>query len=520
MASCCRANCRQLDSNISACRFAARRQAAESGNVTFFLAVVLPVLLTLTVLLIDVSGYYSHRSLSQDLIDSIVTQASKALPDRDAARALIHSELALHPGLSISSGADGERLRIDSSGISLSVSGSYTASFAGFLPRVNGEPLKFRYSHASSARVVPNDYVFVIADGSSLRPPSHSAWGDSGQWAASKYWNFVYNPNPDNLASLTEPLFWAAWDGEWESDSFRRWATQHCFNPALSAVKLAAISLIDVFGASEQSRIGLVHTPGNDNALGYAVTRSLAFPSQDGTKRHAAWANYFEKESFTSDELCSFIASSAISDEMRYSLEDVSQGYGLASGATKRCELPGTGDVWGKVHFPLGKLSAECLDSVSLRQAVYWRASRQYSHMVDGANILLAIDQAYQQLLLANSVLSDIDEARARRGNLSAISGKNIIAITDWLFEAGSQKVMSLLDNLKSTNVNLIFVTLIHPGLAEDKRSELSRRYALLQAYAEDFANVNLYLANSPEELTRKVIPFILATNRQVVIRK
>lgn len=490
----------------------------EGGSILLYALVLLPVIICLTVLVVDVSRYQLLREESQGAADRIALRAAQALPDVDAAAALAQSELGR---LSLfdapSDPAPGEpaagTVRVEPHRVEVVVQGGVDAAFDFFLEEASRGGEQFAVREQSVAELVPIDAAIVLADAASLRPPPRSAWGSSAEWPASRYFHFVRAPALINVQVPPEqaPYYWEGWWEEFDSDLYRRWATQSCFNPAFSGLKLAAISLADVLRAARTNRLALLFTPGEDVRRGLSVVRELGFFESDVPAAEAAWSGYFEPPTQVSDESCVLFAEPWSSDDPRFVLAAPPSWARRTAPCGERLQATG----WGDIFYPLGLVS-DCLieQGLEVRESIYFHAARAVGHEPDGGNILRAVDEALLQLTSASQ--EQLDDAVERRGNLAAKAVRAIYVFSDLVPDPDTERAAAVRARIASSGTSLVLVTLLHDELPEAVRQEQEAR---LERWRELEPDVRLRTAGSGSELLETIAPTLPALHREVAIR-
>lgn len=473
---------------------------SQGGNAAFFMVIAIPVVLSLTVIGIDFTAYQTFRAVSQQEIDRIALQAAQVLPQIDLAQGIVRRELARLPDLSLARSERGDEILTTTGGrLKFAVQGEHTPSFASFIP--TEDPIAFRFVQSTGAAAVPLDLVIVLPDGNSLRPAAREFWGQPNTWKASKYFNLVTNPRVDDNSHLAEPIYWPQWDQRWSD--YSRWATQHCFNPVLSNIKLTAVAISDILGAPLQNRVSLIYTPGDNTPEGFQVARPLLFPKVERTQEIRR-LDYFEGESFTGDELCSYIASSNISNEQIYTLPEAPPGFGIPSMLSTCDELSQVG-IWGNIHFPKNRVPPSCFGaSLSVRNAIYYRSARRDAPS-EGA-VLRALGAAHNQFISASTEL-----ATARRGNLKVAPRRQILLVTDRLPGVSP----TFIDQIEGYKIRLTIVAMQHPWLPETAAASLENR---LQEWSLASPRVKGFIITEPDNLREKLLPFLTGSGNHYVV--
>jgi len=473
---------------------------------------IVPIALSITVLAVDVSGFQSLRERAQKEADRIALQAVKALPDQELALEIIRRNADSLEDLEIARGDSGEEIIVlDAESVSLALAGSQEALFDTFLPQAQ----LFAVREFSTAARVPQDLVVVFADGHTLRPPARAAWGNDLDWPASKYFNFVSNPRPQGVPlppDTGEGVYWPSWWNDWNSDTYRRWATQSCFNPVYSSLKLAAIGLLDRLSAFSNTRVGLVFTPGDDAQIGYAVSRRVSLTASRGAE--ARWFRSMELETFFGDETCLLFSHPDTSAEDRYQLPARSLRSPSTRSAEATCPSIFRSNGWGAVWYPNGHLE-DCFssDSLSLREALYYRASRSTELSKDGSHILAALEQAMIQLGAGPSA-----EEQAARGSLAISPQRRILLFTDILPQRDVPGLAEVVNQIEALNAELIIVSFHHSGLSEERASLLEEAEGGIREL--DSGTIKLTSVRSVEELLSTELFEFFQRGEEYVLRR
>ena len=496
----------------------------ERGNITLYVIVIIPLVLSLAVLAVDVSRFHILRDAAQKEADRIALQAAQSLPDVGRARGLIIESAASLQELELAKGEDlSPVLEISNSRVALSLQGDVTALLDIFMRKADGSGHVFRVNESSEAQLVPSDTVLIMADASSLRPPKGENWGEESLWPASQYFNYVQPPALEDLpaADTADARYWPQWWKSWQSSAYRRWATQSCYNPLYSGLKSAAISFIDTLGTVDTNRLSLLFTPGDIPADGFTVSCRLDFLTGGKSEVQARWLAYFEAQSFISDEACVYFGDPGLTSSANYQMPSEPSFAPVKTGSdclSKYNEL----DLGQSYFLPSGKLS-ECFTTkeLTLREAVYYHAARSYAHDPLGKNIVRALEQAYLQLLIADDEQKQL--ADARRGNLADKALRKVVLLTDYLPQADAEGLYNILFLLHQAKAVVVFL----PYMPQDTllgMKNLPQRTELIMNRAQQLAkfeqlNLKVLPVFQSAELSQKVIPAVIALGREVAIR-
>lgn len=479
----------------------------EQGSIAFHTLVLIPIVLSLTAVAIDVSAWHSLRNKAQQEADSLALRAAQFLPDKEAAQKYV-SQISAHT----SGGFQATAFFPENTNLSVGIETQmrYDGYFSALLPAdARGS---FEVRKTAVASLVPSDNVFIIADGASLRPQllrnageisSASAWGESAVWPASGY--FHCNSAPRLKASAGEFPWWLFWS----DTEFQRWATQSCFNPVLSMLKLGVISVLDELLASQENRVGAIFTPG-PSSLGFSILKRL---KQDfSNSSEVFWYGTVEGQRFLGDETCLLFSHSVSALNSHFELP--ASRYPLQATNTS-CQEPLSFSPCGGTHMPTGNIDSCFLENnLSLRQAVYWHAAQEINFR---PQVLPALLEAIHQL-------QDVDfgantQAILRsRGKLAYKANKNIVLLLDYL-PALDDALSSALFNASTTNISVTFITFQHQGLSNEDQGILLARSQQLSRQERSFPGLRIFLASSPTELQSEVLPKLLAIDRNVILR-
>lgn len=487
----------------------------EQGNILFHALIVLPILLGLVAAVLDISRWYTKGNEVQHLADRLALKAAQFLPDRQAAESVILSA-GQSASKDISQLLEETLLYFPTSGtqsIGIKIKAQSSATLSKlFIEGDDGFPI---YRKAV-AQVVPMDSIFILADGATLRPSLHwiddnsvrttAPWGDRGEWPQSGYFRCARPP----LMPLTNSS--PDWESLWADDLFQRLATQSCFNPAFSALKVGVIGVLDELEAGKENRIGLLFSPGNDPHVGFQVLKPLK--DDEDRQSQIQWQRPTEIDHLLGDEVCLLFSSPRTSLEGRYALP-VSR---LPNQRVLQCEEPIEGSVCGSAHRNTDILSRCFLDNtLSLRQAVYWHAARPEG---TEPNIIAALQEAFQQLRSAAQGSSG-RALRELRGNLWPFSQKTIYLLTDNLSQLTQSMLSfrSLISDLQAEKIELVIIAYSHEHLSDLARTELFSSFTKLQTLRGKDHTLILHLANSAEDLQYRVLPRLLLQTRQIVLR-
>lgn len=496
----------------------------ERGNASLYVMLIVPFAVMLSAATVDISRWNGARSSLQLEADRLALIAASMLPARNGV------ETYLQHNLDSSVGEDRSMVSVswpdfDSSSVTVTISAELSP---GLIGTVLG---KQRLTRSATAALVPVDYAVVIADGATLRPgitlngaatTIAPSWGDINQWPSSGYFHCVLPPSP-----AVGPYDWSWWNS-WAEQSFQRWLTQGCYNPIWSAVKAAAISLIDNAASDSRSRISLYFTPGNSQFERFHRVRSI-FGFQDDTEIYsgqrggflrdtqssaqAEFSDYVELEQLSSDELCLLMADplSAVND--RYEISDNI----FPNPASQSCSGGALESFCGSRHVPYGRVdSCYKTNQWTLRESIYYRQARLRTPEFDAEpDIESSIVAAFSELIDERSV-SALSRAQTFRGNLFSTARRRIIVLTDRLprIGQGAAELRERLREISRLGVEVQLVAVAHEYLTAEERIALTNSVDQLSELEE--SNVDVALVNDIDKLGTEIVPSILLKNRQI----
>lgn len=501
------------------------------GQAATYALLILPAVLTLSTLAVDVSGWNAKRDYLQAQADRIALQAAALLPYRSAAEEFVTRAAAGLPGVTGRALLDADPR---SPRIGVELSGSYTASFDFFTG--GGQQRQFSTVKQSWAKAMPADSVIILADGKSLRPGLQTnattgaiepaaAWGDEIYWPASGYFSGVLAPE------VSAGSFWSqsTWDNLWSSGAYQRWATESCFNPALSPLKLSAIALYDALSFNAQNRVGVTLTPGTDSGVGYFVLRYLRgaetlsgttfFPNQLGgflpstsDTASANWLPYAETQTLLGTEACMLFAHRDL--DSRYQLPTTT----LTTSSTSSCtDDPLSSAVWGDKHAPFTRIT-DCYPTqrLSVREALYWNPAKlPHSGFDAEPKLAPAIEQALSDLVnVPDQAL--LQTEKTVRGNVAGLVPRKIFVLTDFLPD--SADLTAIIPKLRSAKTELVFAVSHHAYLNAADETALSTRLAALRTLEEQNV-LRVFETTSDEELNR-LTSRMLNYDRRITLEK
>jgi hypothetical protein len=502
---------------------------SESGHMFFYSVVLVPIALTLSVLAVDVSAWSSLGESAQKSADRIAFTAARALPDKNLALSIAIQESARLTGIQL----DSTNTSVTTNSISVGLISEHSAKFDIVLEAIGLGEKVFRVSKSATVQVVPTDYVMILPDGETLRPrrinPStpETPWGNSGDWPASAFFNC-------SAPTVNPPSDQWSWNADmWNNDDFRRWATQSCFNPVLSNLKAAAITLVDSLTAIETNRLGLIFTPGNTSNAGFTIARTLkgnnpteisklGFGS-NGEPLSARWSSNEYREYFSAlgDEACVLFSNPDSALNFRYALPSLSSDASLANIL---------GDNWqgcGSPFLPYQNLNANYFENLQVREAIYWHSAK-LSNPDIGFNATPNIPEAIKQgiVQLFSETNDELTQSATVRGQLAYKTQKKIILFTDTLPSSASPEFLEILDTLRGTQAQLIILSFTHQGLTPTQETDLITKTnefislaTNLDTSPEDRGLLRVFQANTPEELNQTLATKIILIGRDYALK-
>ncbi len=478
---------------------------SASGQITpFYLFAMVPVAFGLLILAVDVSRWNSLRDFAQREADRMAFQAAQLLPaDTSEAEAFLRQFQPADSPFSVQV----DPLELSGNDrVAVTLGADYVPVFSSLLSALMGSRTEARQFHVERrgiVQIVPTDIMLVVADGQSLRPAVGApSWGDSPSWPAAEWWSCSPQPPP--------------------ATGDERWATQSCFNPVLSRLKLATIGMVDTFAAVKSNRLGLVFTPGNTTGLNYQFSRFISGSPGGFSDRHVAtpeseWLNYAE-EGNLGNELC--VVMSAGPWSSRYALASVSSPYGFQYAESSsqevldfpQCDLTST---------PYGRLNPDYrANTLRLREMIYWNAAKRGFD----ADVTTAVEQAIVALLPQG------DEAAARqvRGELAIKPRRLLIVVADSLPEPQGARWQRISESLQQAQIELVLVPFEHTvygGMSSGDLAALRQRVTQFQELAASLGGdesrkyLRAFEPVAIDDLQEVVSTKLVALGRQLVIQ-
>lgn len=228
--------------------------SSEKGSITFlFIASILPLMLLLLSLAIDLSSFLHTREHAQIALDEAALAAVKHLPYRNRASTYAYQALArLHSS---------DQLTVTTSGSSLSLTyaSQFQPAFGGVLQQLVSEDsaTTIPYTVRSEARLAPLHVAISVDTSAAAAPSAQGAplWGSSINWPSAEFFLHDFEATRGN-----EPL--------------ARAATQRCFNPLLSRLKEAALSLYYHYVSMPSASVSLTVFPSRIHGVAFDEVRA------------------------------------------------------------------------------------------------------------------------------------------------------------------------------------------------------------------------------------------------------
>lgn len=423
------------------------RCISHTGSIALHLLVVFPVLLSLVLLVSDISRFYSERENLQKTVDELALHAAHALPDTRGTSQIIESRVKTLNRTGVSALHSINDYRIE-----ITLSRRFVPALASMFPT---RPIEV--SATSGATLRPLDYVLILPDGLTLRPgfidnqleTLEQPWGSDIDWPASSYFQLCPIPIVQRAGMADASLR--------TNPSLSRWVTQSCVNPVFLPIKQAATRLVDSIMATGINRIALLWMPGDSPELGVTSARDLTHPPT--TLPESRWSVVREFPINAGDELCRALSGPQQDEHLLPST----------------CPFPSAG---GFCLSPVSQSSSisNCYFETSLRlkEAIDWHAARLGDARIHPEAVLKALERSVSEFASAEAD----SHLLASRGNLKAYPLRRVVIITDILPEIDVSTPPRAFDLLKALNVrvSLFFV--------ENSYSVHTRNYS--QARARD----------------------------------
>lgn len=496
----------------------------ERGLTATYVLLLLPLLLSLAAVATDFSEWSAYKSSLRQAADSIAADAVRALPDYQRANDLSVqlAQRSFGAEVAVASLLRGPEFE-------LTLRSNYQPKLLNLLTLLlPGVPDHIQITAKSAAQLQPLDMVLVIADGRTLRPglrqPTPGTWAFDDAWGSSSDW-----PASDYFACSEPPLLSGEnvigpWSQLWSGQASRRWLTQSCFNPAFSAVKKAALNVIQSLRGHAGHRLGLVFSPGSHSGRGVSVARHLrgALASETGEllpgrpggffgmqRAEALWNADVDPISLSSNALCHHLSDQVLSNPYVFSLDD-----------SKSCVSAFERNTCGERYSPTLSLSS-CYaeEDLRLEESVYWQAAK----LTESFAFNSALEAAAQEILHQPS-LDYAHAERLVRGNAANYPRRNILVVTDYLplAELSSARTAELLGILEANKIELDVVLFAHPYLSASSRQQLLASRQELERVRTGVSQLqaSVTLVSTPADLQRVVGSVISTGNSQILLRR
>jgi len=226
-----------------------RGSGGESGAAMIFVAtIILPLFIFLLGITLDVSRYYSESRQAQTVLDQAALYGYRYLPFTEAAHSAVTNYLGQYQDMSA-----GTSISTTPDTISLSFSRNFNTLFTKYFGIDVEVPIAL-FSQSTGAGI---DALILMDTASYLGPdiPFGAPWGSQ------PVSTFLQNEFPiyhdlggTGELQLLNPLL----------------ATQQCFNPAFSALKIATIRSYEYISTFSRNRVGLGFYPGIGGYIDFA----------------------------------------------------------------------------------------------------------------------------------------------------------------------------------------------------------------------------------------------------------
>jgi hypothetical protein len=500
-----------------------RVHPTQDGTIVFYVLFVLPIAMALLIIVVDISAWQSLREEAQSEADRIALQVAQHLPYKDEVVVSLRELSAKYNTLAASRGSS---LRVRTSGfddqvssfqVRVALEGVRTSFLDSFLRFFTGESAVFFVLQESQVRLTPVDAVLIFSDALSMRPgiptgvpeilQGEATWGDSFDWPSSEYFDFVplpqLRPSPEPEAPVGWPQWWHS--DQFNSNEYKRWATQLCYNPVFSALKFASLMITDTISASPLNRIGVLASPGDQSGgVGFSSIKKLTFQ-----EAIPVWSNYFEPSVGNCDEACVMYAANS----SWYRIPPSFTGIQTQTNCDVIIDSSPFGDPLGHYPNPFRTKLSSCFlqGGASLREVLYYHSVRHNRHEVDALNIARALRTGISSLIEEEKITGE--EFRSLRGNLAGVSSRLVFLISDALPPASHFEVSDLLSLVEDDpRLKLYVLGYNHQGLTGDERKVLG---SYIGQY-HTLPDVHAFLVQ--EDTLAGVVQGIIANERRLVI--
>lgn len=473
------------------------RRTIESGHAAFYVLVILPFTMVLTWAYINISTWNSLRD---------ALQKESAAFAADLAQKIPYTELAAEFQGDIHTAITNKYDRLQDIHVKASFENQVaTVTIEGTMSQAFnfGFPSSaFHISRSTSAQLVPGDYVIIMSDGASLRPPL----GTTGKtkWES---WDSVYFPATNTFAYKKAPQgteIDSIWRERWKTPDYQNWATQACFNPAFSPLKFAAISLVNALSSFPANRLEVLLTPGSNNSAPYQTIRGLhesnlipgGFIDNDPKSIFPVFADPFLPGAYS----CALFSSAEHDLVGNYTIPDsfIEAGY-LSHDAASG-------------NIPINIIATPFVShfKFNLYHALYWDIAKRDLPLANGTpNIAASLHMA---IIDVTTALRRDDSIK--RGNLALFPNRQIFVFSDNLSNVSDFLTPDNLQTLKNNKLFINFIAWMHPYLSPSARAQLEADVAKLNQLALN-ENISIFITTSAENLANKIVPLLITKTRR-----
>lgn len=492
----------------------------QKGNITFYLAFVLPITLVFLIIAIDITQWQFLREEAQREADGIALELAQYLPHKELAENAFNIRANDFNSRSDNLKVSLETLQagnLDAGSLQIRVTGQQNSIADTLMAAFTGQEVTFPVDQTASARVVPYDLMLVLSDAVTLRPQAFNTFGSPSEWPESDYFNFISPPTISVNPPPTPPRGWPNW---WQTSvfndtNFRRWTTQLCYSPVTLPLKQSALMLIDQVGAAPQNRIGVYSTPGDIFLqVGFSAIKELSY--FDSTLYPVYWSNYFEPDVANSDEACLLYSHQELGLS-RYLISPNISSWNQSNNCAQAIAVNPFSYPTGHYPNPADTKLSTCFinGGVSLREAVFYRAVRMHPHELGASNVSRAINSAVGRLVEEEKV--DPDSDLVKRKGLVSSANKILVVLSDLIPNANDPNIQEALNGFLSDQKIKIYI--------------FAYNHQALDSVTKDFniQNVSSYNGLSNSRLFAKIVNessmvqevgAILANEKRIVISK
>jgi len=479
--------------------------------------------MVMLMIIVDLSQWQSLREEARRHADRIVLETAQYLPYQTEAQNVLRSQASFFNdsnglNLNIDSSDPAIASRVRPASVNINVTGSLASGFDFLLEAFTGQDTVFNVSESASARLLPTDLALVISDSINLRPPAPNLWGSVLDWPSSEYFNFVLPPTVSINPAPQIPQAWPNWwtPAQFTPAGYMRFATELCYNPVVTPVKLASLLAVDAISVSEENRLSVYMSPGDipSNVVGgagYTILQDLRYADENGAS--PIWSEYFEPDIAHSDESC-VLYSHSEANNLRYTIP--TSNTWQSNNTCPQVVLNGLyADPRGHYPNPFTSYLSDCFKQggMNTREALYYHGVRRNQHEPSGANLARGVFRALTSLVEAEKS-NPVSNAQKRRG-LARDSVKIVILISEVLPDLGNQGIQDSINIIQSVNnVKLYLVGYYSPELPPNFNQALIARAQEYGALANDRIIVEL----STPDTIQAVVASILANEKRVVL--